>query len=137
MPTPPRRVPALDDRNREFWTSGRENELRLRRCASCRFWIHPPQPVCPKCRGRDVSWEATSGTATLFSYTVNHRAWNPDVPVPYVIAIVELAEQAGLRMTTNVVNCAADDVRIGMPLRVTFEQQGQLYIPLFEPAPGP
>jgi uncharacterized protein len=134
--TPQRRVRALDDVNREFWTSGRENELRLRRCVSCRFWIHPPQPICPKCHRRELAWEATSGRATLYTYTVNHRAWNPDVPVPYLIGIVELPEQAGLRMTTNVVNCAVGDAQIGMALRVTFEQQGELFIPLFEPESG-
>jgi hypothetical protein len=35
------------------------------------------------------------------------------------------------------VNCAPDDARIGMPLRVTFEHhpdpEGDIYIPLFEP----
>lgn len=53
--------------------------------------------------------------------------------VPYVIGMVELPEQVGLRLTTNVVNCAAEDLYIGMPLRVTFEQQGEHFVPLFEP----
>ncbi len=59
--------------------------------------------------------------------------WNPDVVVPYVIAMVELPEQAGLRLTTNIVNCATEDLYIGLPLRVTFEQQGEHFVPLFEP----
>ena len=53
--------------------------------------------------------------------------------MPYVIAMVELTEQAGLRLTTNIVNCAAEDLSIGMPLRVIFEQQGEHFVPLFEP----
>ena len=56
--------------------------------------------------------------------------------VPYIIGIVELPEQTGLRLTTNIVNCAIDDVQIGMALRVTFEQQGEFFLPLFEPATG-
>ena len=71
--------------------------------------------------------------ATLYTYTLNHKVWNPDVAVPYVIGMVELPEQVGLRLTTNVVNCAAEDLYIGMPLRVTFEQQGEHFVPLFEP----
>ena len=128
-----RRVPVLDELNQGFWTAGRNNELRLRRCANCGYWVHPPRPACPRCWGRDLPWEATSGTATLYTYTVNRKAWNPGVPVPYVIGMVELPEQAGLRLTTNIVHCEADDLRIGMALRVVFERQGDHFVPLFEP----
>jgi uncharacterized OB-fold protein len=133
METLLRVVPTLHDLNRGFWTAGSENELRLRRCRNCGYWAHPPTPICPRCHRRDLGWEATSGKATLFSYTVNRKAWNPQVPVPYVIGLVQLPEQEGLRMTTNIVNCAVDDVCIGMPVRVTFEQQAEFFIPLFEP----
>jgi uncharacterized OB-fold protein len=53
---------------------------------------------------------------------------------PFVVAIVELAEQPGLRLTTNLVNCAVDQVKIGMPVRVLFENRDPVWIPLFEPA---
>jgi uncharacterized OB-fold protein len=133
MSPPARRVPVLDDLNREFWTAGRDDTLRIRRCANCQFWLHPPRPMCPKCWGRDLVWEATSGTGTLYSFTVNHKAWNPDLPVPYVIGMVELTEQVGLRLTTNIVHCGSDELVLGMPLRVVFERQGEIFIPLFEP----
>jgi uncharacterized OB-fold protein len=133
MSPPPRRVPILHELNRGFWTAGHDGALRLRHCADCGYWVYPPRPICPKCWGRDLPWDATSGSATLYSYTVNHKAWNPEVAVPYVIGMVELPEQEGLRMTTNIVNCAADDLSIGMRLRVVFEQQGEHFVPLFEP----
>ena len=79
--------------------------------------------------------EATSGKATVFTFTVNHHAYNPSVPIPYVIAVVELAEQEGLRFTTNVVHCTPESVTIGMPVRVTFEDRGEIYVPVFEPDP--
>jgi uncharacterized protein len=130
---PLRIVPTLHDRNRGFWTAGARDELHLLRCQACRYWIHPPGAMCPTCRQRDLQWEATSGKAVLYTYTLNHKAWNPLVPVPYIIAMVELPEQAGLRMTSNIVNCALDGLFIGMPLRVIFEQQDEFFIPLFEP----
>jgi uncharacterized protein len=130
---PLRRVPTLHELNRGFWTAGHDNTLRLRRCARCGYWVHPPRPICPKCWARELPWEATSGTATVYSYTINRKPWNTEVAVPYVIGVVELPEQAGLRMTTNIVNCDADDVHIGMALRVVFEQQGEHFVPLFEP----
>ena len=79
-----------------------------------------------------------SGRGTVFTYTVNYHPFNPAVPPPYVIAIVELVEQVGLRFTTNIVDCPVDDVYIGMAVEVTFEQAGDAWVPVFRPAPeGP
>ena len=71
----------------------------------------------------------------MHSYTVNHQPWIPGFDPPYVIAIVTIAEQDDVRLTTNLVNCAPDEVRIGMPVRVTFEHREDAWIPLFEPHP--
>ena len=55
---------------------------------------------------------------------------------PYVIAIVELDEQPGLRLTTNIVNCPVEAVHIGMRVRVLFDHREDVWLPLFEPLPG-
>jgi len=52
---------------------------------------------------------------------------------PYVIAIVEIAEQRDLRLTTNIVNCSRGDVKIGMAVRVLFDKREDVWLPLFEP----
>ena len=75
-----------------------------------------------------------SGRGTVFTYTVNHQAYNPAVQPPYVIAIVQLEEQEDLRIATNIVNCDPQDVTIGMAVQVRFEQQGGLFVPVFAPA---
>ena len=71
----------------------------------------------------------------MFTFTVNHHPFNPEVPVPYVVAIVDLVEQEGLRFTTNVVHCPPETVAIGLPVRVLFEAQGEIFVPVFEPDP--
>jgi uncharacterized OB-fold protein len=135
MPSPFRVLPQVTAGNEHFWTGGAQGELRFLRCRACRTWIHPPAPICPACLGRELAAEATSGRARVVTFTVNHQPWIPGFEPPYVIAIVELAEQPGLRLTTNVVGCPIDAVRIGMPVRVVFEEQDQVWIPLFEPDP--
>jgi uncharacterized OB-fold protein len=134
---PFRVLPALTEQNRDFWTAGARGELRFWRCGDCRHWIHPWQPICPACRSKNLATEAVSGRATLATYTVNHQQWMPGPELPYVVAIVELVEQPSVRLTTNLVNCPHDRIRIGMPLRVVFEPHpdpdGDVYIPLFEP----
>ncbi len=83
-----------------------------------RFYIHPPQPICPTCLSKNMVVEAVSGRATLASYSINHQPWMPGPELPYVVAIVEIVEQPSLRLTTNLVNCPHDEIQIGMPVRV-------------------
>ncbi len=126
--------PVLDDTNRWFWTSGEDGRLRFLRCQGCGYWLHPPLPRCPRCGGRDLAPEVISGRAELYTYTVNHQSWDGS-DEPYAIALVTFPEldQDELRLTTNVVGCPLDELRIGMPLQVTFEQHDLVFFPVFEP----
>jgi hypothetical protein len=133
-PTPFRVLPRLTERNRHFWTGGAAGELRFLRCCACRHWIHPPAPRCPACLARDPAVEAVSGRGSVLTFTWNHQPWVPAPDHPYAIAIVELAEQSDLRLMTNVVGCPPAELRVGLPVRVTFEAHGEVFIPLFEPA---
>jgi uncharacterized protein len=64
---------------------------------------------------------------------VNHQQWNPTVPVPYVIALVEIDEQPSVRIMTNIVGCEPEDVHIGLRVKVRFAEHDDVYLPLFEP----
>lgn len=128
-------MPRLDPDNEFFWTSGKDGLLRFLRCQDCRYLIHPPVPICPECLSRDVAPDVVSGDAVLWSYTVNHQQWAPGTEEPYVIGLVEIAEQAGLRLTTNIV-APPDEVEIGMAVHVVFEDHNPVYIPLFAPSPS-
>ncbi len=128
----PRVLPRLDSENRFFWTAGAEGQLRFLRCQACSTFIHPPRPVCRRCLSEKVAPEAVAGTGTIDTYTVNYQAWRPDLEVPYVIARVAIDGAPGVFLTTNIVGCAVDAVDIGDRVRVKFEQQGEVYLPLFE-----
>jgi uncharacterized OB-fold protein len=130
---PPRILPALDDVVRPFWTGGHRGQLLIERCAACGRWQHPPTGTCASCGG-EVAHEPVSGRGTVFTATVNHHPFHPDVPPPYVIAVVELEEQPDLRVVADVVDCAPDAVEIGMPVEVAFEVQGEHAVPVFRPA---
>lgn len=141
MSEPPFRIlPELNDKNRHFWQGGRDGRLVLLRCRRCGYYLHPPSPICPRDRSSDIGPEAVSGRATVASFTVNHHPWLPGVALPYVIGLVELVEQPALRLTTDLVHCEPEDVRIGMEVRVVFEHHpdpdGDVWLPLFEPAGG-
>src|SRR5439155_1582704 len=80
----------------------------------CGFWLHPPGPVCRRCFERALTPTAVSGRGRVRTFTVNHQPWFPSLPVPYVLAIVELEEQPGLQFLTRLVDCPADTVRAGL-----------------------
>ena len=65
---------------------------------------------------------------------MNEQQFHPEVPPPYVIAIVELDEQTDLRLPTNIVGCESGELRCGLPVRVVFEQHDDVYVPLFTPS---
>jgi len=119
----------------EFWSSGAAGVLRIARCADCGAYTHPPLPRCRVCRGDSLTMSPVSGRGVVAGFTVSHQQWLPQFPPPYVVAIVALEEDDGVRLTTNIVHCAIEDVRIGMPVRVLFEKATDVYLPLFEPDP--
>jgi len=128
----PRIIPQLTDVNRPFWTGGENGELLVLRCSGCDRWVHPPVAACPACGG-GLTPAPVSGRGTVFAFTVNEYAFNPAVPPPYVIAIVELEESDDLRVPTNIVGCDVESVYCSMPVQVRFEQHGDVFVPLFEP----
>ncbi|MDB5446538.1 MAG: DNA-binding protein [Phenylobacterium sp.] len=133
LPPPKRALPVIDLDNEAFWSGGAQGELRIYRCQDCAYYVHPPVRFCPKCESRKVEPEAVSGRGYVTSFTVNHKQWVPGLPVPYVLALVSIAEQDDVRLVTNIVNCDPNTVTMGMPLKVLFEQSEDVWIPLFEP----
>jgi uncharacterized OB-fold protein len=133
---PGRMIPELTPSNRDFWTGGVDGRLHVPYCESCTRWVLPPEVACPHCDAA-LTPRAVSGDGTVFTYTVNVHSFNPAVPPPYVIAIVELAEQKDLRLAANIVDCEPDSVTIGMPVAVRFERQpvgdDTAFVPVFAP----
>ena len=95
--------------------------------------MHPPVPICPRCRSRNWEPSLVSGRGTVIGFTVNAHPWLPGFDPPYVIANVALAEDVDVRLTTNIVGCDPGQVGIGQQVAVRFEQHDDVWIPLFEP----
>ena len=121
-----------------YWEACRRGELAIQRCASCRRFVHFPEPRCPYCAGTRLGYATVSGNAVVHTFSVIHRAFTAwfAARTPYVIAWVELAEQRGLRAFGNVVGCPPEDVSIGMAVRTCFtELPGFGAVPQFRPVP--
>jgi uncharacterized protein len=98
--------------------------------------VFDPARLCRRCGSDDLAWTESAGRGVVYSFSTVFRPQHPAFTVPYVAALVELAE--GYHLVTNVVNCAAEDVHVGMVVQVVFHAvDDDLVLPYFEPAPGP
>ncbi|MCH2173347.1 Zn-ribbon domain-containing OB-fold protein [Myxococcota bacterium] len=136
---PFRILPELNDTSGFFWKSGEDGQLRFLRCGECGTRLHPPQPMCYVEHSKNLAPEPVSGRGRVHSFSINYQPWMPGPELPFVVAIVEIEEDPRVRLTTNIVGCAPEDVAVGMPVRVTFEHHsdegGDVWLPLFEPDP--
>lgn len=113
--------PSADDQ--EFWSATERGVLLVSRCDSCAQISWYPRPFCPYCAATTQLVPA-SGRGTVYSYTIVRRARGDfRERTPYVVAYVELAE--GPRILSNVVDCDPQDVRIGLPVSVTFDEPSE------------
>jgi uncharacterized OB-fold protein len=124
--------PELTPENTAFWTGGAKGELMITHCDACDMAIHPAQVVCPKCLS-SASPRAAQGTGTVLARTVNRQQWSADMTVPFALAVVELDGEPGVRITARVVEADPEAVRIGDRLKVAFEQDGDIWFPVFRP----
>ena len=127
--------PQPDSTTKFFWDAAADHLLVLQRCSACGYREYPPEVVCTECQREDFEYEALSGRGTLFSFAVVERAFHPGfvAHLPYVVAMVELVEQPGLRLLTNVVDADPAMLEVGMELEVVFEEREHATLPQFRP----
>jgi uncharacterized OB-fold protein len=78
-----------------------------------------------------------SGDGEVYSWVVVHHAPGTifQEQTPYTLAWIELVEQPGLRILSNVVGCPPAQVEAGMRVRVGFRDvTGEVTLPVFHPS---
>ncbi len=125
-------LPQITQETREFWEGCKRHELLIQRCKDCGKYRHYPRPMCPKCGSWNAEWAKVSGKGKVYTYIVTHQPFHPGffADGPYAMVIVGLEE--GVRIVSNVVDCRPDDIYIGMPVEVVFDDvTDEVTIPRF------
>jgi uncharacterized OB-fold protein len=128
-------LPEITAESRPFWEGCTRHQFLVQRCRTCGARQHYPRGICAACWSDDLEWLPSSGRGTVYSFTVTYRtqARGFKDELPYVLAHVELEE--GVQVLTNLVGADHEKIRIGMPVRVTFEDvTADVSIPRFTPA---
>ncbi|KSZ56005.1 hypothetical protein Z045_25670 [Rhodococcus pyridinivorans KG-16] len=115
-------VPVPDRDSAFYWTGLQERRMLVLGCNRCSYLIYPPVAGCPRCSATELGQRELAGTGTVYSYTVVNREFAPGIKPPFVVAIVQMDEQADLRMMSNLVDVKIGDVHIGQRVRVVFQQ---------------
>lgn len=131
-----RPLPELTSENQAFWTGGERGELMIAFCNDCKQAIHPPQLVCPACLSRRVTPRAVAGTGTVYTYTINHQQWLPDMAVPFALAVVDVDDAPGVRVTAPVDCSDSQSIAIGSRVAITFDRRDDVWLPLWRPLDG-
>lgn len=129
---PPQPHPDFD--SAPFWAATAEARLELCRCDACDIWHQPPLEHCRECGG-ETGFAPVSGAGTLRSFIVVRHAAVPGYldDLPYVVGLVDLDEQAGLRLPTRLLDADLETLEIGQ--RVSAEivplAGGDFYVAAF------
>jgi uncharacterized OB-fold protein len=117
-----------------FWDKAKEGKLVIQFCLDTGKPQHFPRPVSVFTGRRNLEWREVSGRGTVYSFTNTFSAWpGHEDRVPYLCALVELEE--GVRLLCNLLNVKAEDVKIGMKVKLCWEKLPDgTNFPAFEPA---
>ena len=133
MPEIKKQLPAITESNKPFWEAARRHELVVYGCSNCGT-LYSQISTCTKCENAQMEWVKVSGKGQVYTFCVYrqpfHPAWADEIP--YNVAYVKLEE--GPLLLTNIVECDNDDIFIGMPVQVTYEDvSAEVTLPKFRP----
>ena len=123
-PRKPKPEPDVSETTQPFWDGIASDELRLQYDPGAGAFQFYPRSTSLATGRSDLEWRAASGKGTVYSYTstlVPIAGFEDEVP--YLLAMIDLEE--GVRILANMINVTEDEIEIGMPVRVAFEQRSE------------
>lgn len=122
------------DLDEQYWAHCAEGQLHFQKCNDCGTWRHLPRYMCSKCGSGAWHWAPSSGRGEIYSWTITHQALLPFFKqnVPYAVIVVQMQE--GVRMISGLKGLDLDDIQLGLPVEVKYEDISGGKIPVFYPS---
>ncbi|MFO8101290.1 MAG: OB-fold domain-containing protein [Dehalococcoidia bacterium] len=114
--------PYIDLDNQGYFDAIKNHKLVIQHCTRCDRFIHPPRPMCPGCRSQDtLEWKESTGRGIVYSFIMftSPKMAYPAYELPYAVVLVEMEE--GVRICANTHGIEPDELEIGLPVEVMFE----------------
>jgi uncharacterized OB-fold protein len=119
-------LPTKTELNTPFFEGSLEGKLRLQRSKKTGRVYFPPVSVDADDLAGELEWVDVSGRATLWSWTVFHKAYFSQLrdEIPYPVIMVQL-EEGPFMIATVASDVKVADLRMDMPLQVEFEAESE------------
>lgn len=117
------RIPVIKERLK-ISDDGTEGVLLGRKCQECGEIFFGAPRFCLKCTSGDLKPIELSKEGVVTTYTIVRQAppgWQGHVP--YLLATVKVPE--GPLVTTEVVDCPAEAIKVGLPMELTVRVGGK------------
>jgi uncharacterized OB-fold protein len=128
-----KQLPIITSSDKAFWEGAKRHELMVYKCSNCGT-LYYPVTDCVACGSPKMEWTRVSGKGSIYTYIVYHMAYHPawKGDVPYNVSWIKLEE--GPLLLSNVVECKNEDLFIGMPVEVVFDDvTEEITLPKFKP----
>jgi uncharacterized OB-fold protein len=113
--------PLAESFEEGFWNGIKQKKLVFQKCPQCGQWLHPPRPLCHKCKNFDLEWVESSGKGKIYRFVVFTREFNPLYRTPHEVVLVQMDDE-NVRIISNMVDSDPDEIYIGMPVELDFVQ---------------
>ena len=128
-------IPVATERDRPYWEGARAHKLVLQRCSGCMLYSAQPRVVCPRCHGTEFEFSPVSGRGVIFSYAIARQTLAPGFgdELPYVFVEVQIDEEPTCVVMANLLidESRFDQLDLGLPVEVVFEDRGEATLPQF------
>lgn len=114
--------PVADRDSAPWWSGLGDHRLLLQTCDRCDVHRLVPRALCSACGSFDWHWSEASGAGTIATWTVSHRAYQPERRAPYVVVLVSLDEHPDILLPGGWTG-ASDGSDLAVGLEVTAEYQ--------------
>lgn len=118
-------VPQVTDEDRAYWDGVQAGKLLIQKCLDCNHLQFFPRPRCVSCFSKNLGWQESKGTGTVYSFTTVSIPLNPAVRkhveqggAPPIFAKIDLDE--GVRIISEIIDCQPEEVKIGAPVQVAY-----------------
>ncbi len=131
-------LPAITPEYERFWAGLKSHEFLVPKCPDCGHYNWSPYPACRSCLSTNQEWTRVSGEGSLYTFTVVHRGPGAfSAETPYIMAVAELKERPrAVLVMSNLIDCRPEDVQIGMPIKIVYEDIPEEDVTLWRFAPA-
>ena len=97
------------------------NRLEAAKCTKCGKTFFPPRLVCNNCNGREFEQFKMQRTGKVVTHTIIRTPADEfSGEAPFALGIIQMDD--GPRLTSQIVDVAFEEIKIGMPVKLEFRR---------------